>query len=146
MKRFMSRKVAVVGIAVGLTLGLSGAAFAYFTSIGSGSGSATVGVSTGIVLSSPSVGPLYPGAVATSVTVTINNPGTATERVGTISGVVTTQGGCLGSWFTVASISYNASVAGGLSPTAPTTVALTEAGVNQDACQNQTMAIVWSSN
>ncbi len=31
MKRFMNKKVAVVGIAVALVLGIGGAAFAYFT-------------------------------------------------------------------------------------------------------------------
>jgi hypothetical protein len=50
MKRFMSKKVAVVGIAVGLTLGLSGAAFAYFLSTGTGAGTATVGSASVIQL------------------------------------------------------------------------------------------------
>ncbi len=32
MKRFMNKKVATIGLAAGLLLGVGGAAFAYFTS------------------------------------------------------------------------------------------------------------------
>jgi hypothetical protein len=46
MKRFMNKKVAAAGLAVGLALGAAGAAFAYFTSTGSGSGTATTGSAT----------------------------------------------------------------------------------------------------
>ena len=37
MKRFMNKKVVAIGLAAGLTLGAAGAAFAYFTSTGTGS-------------------------------------------------------------------------------------------------------------
>ena len=43
MKRFMNKKVVAIGLAAGITLGGAGAAFAYFTSTGNGTGSATVG-------------------------------------------------------------------------------------------------------
>jgi hypothetical protein len=36
MKRFMNKKVAVVGVAVALVLGLGGAAFGYFATAGAG--------------------------------------------------------------------------------------------------------------
>ena len=144
---FLKQKKAVVALAAVAVVALAAiGAYAYFTSTGSGAGSATVGSSSTVALSSPSVGPLYPGATATPVTVTINNPGTGSEFVGTVSGTVTTNGGCLGSWFTVAPISYNTEVAGGASPTAATTVALNNLALNQDACQGKTMAIAWASN
>jgi hypothetical protein len=117
MKRFMSKKVAVVGIAVGLTLGLSGAAFAYFLSTGTGAGTATVGSASVIQLSSSVVGPLYPGGGSIWVPISVHNPSAANEYVGTISGVVTTQGGCLSSWFTVAPVSYNTTVLAGATTT-----------------------------
>jgi tetrahydromethanopterin S-methyltransferase subunit D len=50
MKRFMSKKVAVVGLAVALVIGIGGAAFAYFTSTGTGTGSAVVGTSSNLTL------------------------------------------------------------------------------------------------
>ena len=49
MKRFMSKKLLVVGVAVAVVLGVGGAAFAYFTTTGSGTGNAYVG--TGATLS-----------------------------------------------------------------------------------------------
>ena len=144
---FLKQKkgIATLAAVAVVALGAVGA-YAYFTSTGTGAGQATVGAASTINLSSPSVGPLYPGSGTVPVTVTINNPGTGSQLVGTVSGTVTTQGGCLGSWFTVAPINYNQQVAGGASPTAPTTVQMTNPAVNQDACQNLTMAIVWSSN
>jgi hypothetical protein len=43
MKRFMNKKLLVVGVVVALILGIGGAAFAYFTTTGSGTGSAPIG-------------------------------------------------------------------------------------------------------
>lgn len=77
MKRFMNKKVAVIGLAAGLALGAAGAAFAYWTSSGSGSGTATSGsTNANLTVSSteatangmgPNVGP-------EALTVTIANP------------------------------------------------------------------------
>ena len=98
-----------------------------------------------IVLSSPPVTTLYPGGATVPVTVTVA-PGSGNQFVGTVSGTVTTQGGCDGSWFTVAPVNDNAPVAGGGSPTADTTVQMNDSGTNQNACQGLTMAIAWLSN
>jgi hypothetical protein len=46
MKRFMNKKLLVVGVAVALVLGIGGGAFAYFTSQGAGTGSAQVGTTS----------------------------------------------------------------------------------------------------
>ena len=46
MKRIMNKKVAAIGLAAGLALGVAGGAFAYFTTTGNGNGSATVGTAT----------------------------------------------------------------------------------------------------
>jgi hypothetical protein len=147
MKKFLTSKKGIVLLATSVAAVVAAmGAYAYFSSTGTGAGSATVGSSGGILLSSPVVGDLYPGAAATPVTVSINNPNPGNEYVGTISGVVTTQGGCLGSWFTVAPIAFNTNVLHNTTVTSPTTVSLDESNSNQDACQGKTMAIVWSSN
>jgi hypothetical protein len=49
MKRFMNKKMLVVGVAVAVFLGVGGAAFAYFTTSGNGTGNAYTG--TGATLS-----------------------------------------------------------------------------------------------
>ena len=50
MKRFMNKKLLVVGVAVALVLGVGGAAFAYFSSTGSGTGSAGVGTGSNLII------------------------------------------------------------------------------------------------
>ena len=151
--RTSRKKLAVVagGLAV---LAFAGAAFAYFTNSGSGTGSASVGSSSEIALSSPLVGDLYPDGADVPVTVTIDNPGSGAQYVDTVSGVVETDDNgtpstaddCLGSWFEVDDITYQDTLAAGGSDTADTNVRMNDSGSNQDACQGDTLTITWSSN
>ncbi len=121
-------------------------AYAYFTQAGSGSGTATVGTSSAIQLSSPLVGTLYPGGADVPVTVTIQNPGTGSQYVDTVSGSVQDNGLCLGSWFQVDSITYQTTLAAGASDTSGTSVRMLDPGTNQDVCKGKTMVITWASN
>ncbi len=147
MRKYLTRKRVLLLAVAALAVGLGTGAYAYFTASGTGTGSATVGSASGIQLSSDAVGPLYPGAAATPVAVHVHNPGGGTQHVGTISGTVADNGGCLGSWFTVASVTYDQDVAGGGDGTdASSSISLDESGTNQDACQGKSMTITWSSN
>jgi hypothetical protein len=152
--RTSRKKLAAIagGLAV---LAFAGAAFAYFTNSGSGDGTADVGTSSEIELSSPLVGDLYPDGDDVPVTVTIHNPGSGTQYVGTVSGVVETDDGgtpsdasddCLGSWFEVDDIDYDGELAAGASDTADTNVRMLNVHSSQDACQDLTLDITWSSN
>jgi hypothetical protein len=90
---------------------------------------------------------LFPGGAAVPVTVHVHNPGSGAEFVNQITGTVADNGACLGSWFTVAPISYGQDVpAGSNGPNTSTTVTMADTGGNQDACQNASMTINWSSN
>ena len=69
-KRFLNKKVAAIGLAIGLAAGLGGAAFAYFTSTGAGNGTASVGT-TGAniaVEGTSSLVPLTPGGASATIT------------------------------------------------------------------------------
>jgi predicted ribosomally synthesized peptide with SipW-like signal peptide len=144
---FLKQKKGIAALAAVAVVALGAmGAYAYFTSVGTGAGTATVGTSSTVNLSSPNVGPLYPGSGTLPVTVTINNPGTGSQFVGTVSGTVATKAGCDGSWFTVAPIAFNAEVAGGASPTAATTVRMNNVASSQDACKGLAMDIAWASN
>jgi hypothetical protein len=147
MKRVITSKK---GIALLATLVVAAAAavgaYAYFSSTGAGSGSAAVGNSSTIILSSDPVGNLFPGGPSIPVTVHVVNPGGGNEQVNTITGAVQDNGGCLGSWFTVAPINYNQDLSPGAGPDASTTVTLNDIHAPQDACQGATMTINWSSN
>ena len=149
MRELLTRRRLIILVIVGIATANASGAFAYFLSTGSGTGPVAVGSSSSIQLSSPSVGPLYPGAAGVSVTLTIDNPSAGSEYVGTITGAIAnggSGGNCLGSWFTVAPIVYHTAVAGGTSPTAGTTVTMNDSGTNQDACQGAAMTINWSSD
>jgi len=59
MKRFMTKKVLVVGVVVAVLLGVGGAAFAYFTSTGTGTGSAPVGTASPVLIDQLGGTPMY---------------------------------------------------------------------------------------
>jgi hypothetical protein len=59
MKRFMSKKLLVVGVAVALVIGIGGAAFAYWTSSGTGTGSAQNGTATSLLIDQLGGTPMY---------------------------------------------------------------------------------------
>ena len=59
MKRFMSKKLLVVGVVVAVFLGVGGAAFAFFTSSGGGTGSATVATVSPLVINQIGGVPVY---------------------------------------------------------------------------------------
>ena len=146
MKKHSTKRRLIAVAVVVLAIGLGTGAFAYFTAGGSGTGSATVGSASTIQLSSDPVTGLYPGAAAVPITVHVHNPGNGSQYVGTITGTVADNGGCLGSWFTVASVTYNHDVAPGDGPDATSSISMTDANANQDACQGATLTINWSSN
>jgi hypothetical protein len=146
MRRYVTKKrVILLGIAA-LAIALGTGAFAYFTSSGSGTGTAGVGSSSTIQLSSGTVGGLFPGGADVPVTVTIHNPGSGAEYVGTVSGSVADNGGCSGTWFQVDNVTYGATLAAGGSDTVSTNVRMLDSGTNQNACQSQSMTINWTSN
>ncbi len=104
MKRFMNKKVAAIGVAAGLVLGLSGAAVAYFTSTGTGSGSGSVGTATNWGVSTATTGgPLYPGDATSDQTVAVTITNNATQGYEaidsfTVSVGTTNTDGSEGTW------------------------------------------------
>jgi len=146
MKRFSKRTwVAIVAV---LAIAMSAiGAFAYFTAAGSGSGNATVGAATAVVITSDvNATGLYPGGGNKSVAVHVNNPGSGQQFVNDVSGTVADNGGCLGSWFVVDTIDLNANIAPAATVDTTTNVRMNDSGTNQNACQNATLTINWTSN
>ena len=78
-----TRRKLLAGVSTVGVLILAGAAIAYFSSTGSGTGSATVGTSTAVTLHGSTTGSLYPGNSLT-VTFTADNPNSGKVEVGTI--------------------------------------------------------------
>jgi hypothetical protein len=118
MKRFMTRKVVTIGIAAGLTLGIAGAALAYFTATGSGTGHGTVGTSSPLAVNvSACTGPALVPGVGTQLCdfTVVNTAGNGSQSFTTTSAALTTDAGggvydttsaafvdgCQASWFDV---------------------------------------------
>lgn len=153
----ISRKRAFAALGCVAALAAAGAAIAYFTSNGAGTGSASVGSSSAVTLHASIASSLYPGA-SSAVTFTVDNPSSGSQRVGTVSlasisvdaghsGCSTTIGGGNPD-FTMAAVPVNQVFApgNGQSVSATGTLAMNETGVNQDACQGATLTLHLTNN
>src|SRR6476469_2870901 len=80
----LNRKRVVIGLASVCVVAVAAVAYAYFTSTGSGTATATVGTSSAVTVKGTVSGTLYPGASAT-VTLTVDNPSSGKQRVGTVT-------------------------------------------------------------
>jgi hypothetical protein len=87
MKRFMNKKVATIGLAAGLVLGIGGAAFAYFDGSGTGTGDTTAGSGHTVTLHATIGGTsaIVPGDGGQPVTFTADNANATSVKVATIS-------------------------------------------------------------
>jgi hypothetical protein len=153
----LNRKRVIIGLAGVCVVAIAAVAYAYFTSTGSGTATATVGTSSAVTIKGTVSGTLYPGASAT-VTLTVDNPSSGKQRVGTVSlekitadaghptcSVVTTGGN---PDFTMADVVVNKTYGPGSGQAVTPTGSLTmnDTGINQDACQGATLTLSLKSN
>jgi hypothetical protein len=137
MKRFMNKKVAAIGLAAGLVLGGAGAAFAYFSAQGNGSGTGLTGSTTAWTVNSPipTGGPLYPNVGAETFGFTVTNNSNGSQGLNAVTATVSPHNAnCLASWYDVA---IDAGTA------APTTATETYAlPINIDTASSQNVSVV----
>jgi hypothetical protein len=126
-------------------------AFAYFTTTGSGTGSATVGSASSVTIHGTVATSLYPGTSST-VSFTVDNPSTGSQRVHQIllSSVSTDAGhsGCVMTDFTMPNVTVDQVFpsGNGQAVTATGTLTMVETGLNQDACQGAPLTLHLASN
>jgi len=148
------RRIAIVVGASAMVLAGGGAAFAYFTASGSGTGAATVG-STGSwgVSQASSTGTIFPGSGSSVITFNVKNNGSADQQFSLAQATVNSSGGditqggnavatCSSTWFN-ASVSsdpsLNQNVAGGATVQVQVTVTMpSDSADNQNGCQGAT--------
>jgi len=127
--------------------------YAYWTSTGTGSASATNASSNGtIALNGSFAGGLAPGGSKT-ITFTADNAGTSSLRVGTIHAVVSIDAphvalGCLASDFTVADVVQNQTVpasTSGFALPVNGSIVFADTASNQDGCKGATVTLTLSS-
>lgn len=157
MGRFVRRKGMLISIGIIAGLAVAGMAVAYFTSLGSGTGTAAVGSSSNVTLHGAVASALAPGASST-VTFTVDNSSSGAELVKAIhlasiapdaghsscSAVIT--GG--NPDFTLPDVVANQSISpgNGQAVTATGTLTMRDTGVSQDACQGATLTLNLTSN
>ncbi|HVQ60219.1 MAG TPA: hypothetical protein VMS60_15060 [Solirubrobacterales bacterium] len=146
--------MALAGLCV---FGIAAAAYAYFTTTGSGTATATVGTSSAVVLKGTVTGNLYPGS-SSPVTLTVDNPSSGKQRVGTISlEKITPDAGHASCSvlisggnpdFTMADVVVNKVFGPGNAQavTPGGTLAMNDTGVSQDACQGATLTLTLKNN
>jgi hypothetical protein len=153
--RKLSKRAAYITSAAIAVLLVAGIAFAYFTSTGSGTGSATVGsAANDITVTGTGGSDLYPGGPGVTVSFTASNGSDFNQKLSNIQLVsVSGPGGCD---TTVPTVFHMADVAvgadGNLAPNA-SSVALTETGMlymedngaNQDPCQGGSLMLTFST-
>jgi hypothetical protein len=147
----ISKKGVIFGLSAGVALGVTGAAFAYFSSTGSGTGSASVGTSTtwGVSVTTATGGPLLPGGTSTeSQNYVITNNSAGTQGITGVTATVANSGAgnaCLGAWFTATpstpSTGLVTSIAPGGTATGTITITMQDTGTNQDACKSVTPVV-----
>jgi len=157
MKKHLSKKRVVLAAIVVAALAIaSGVAYAYFTATGAGTGSATVGSATNIVLTPTITGTLYPGGTPASVSILVKNNGAGAQHVGTVSlasippdaghsGCTTAVGG-----FSMAAVAVNqtltASPSAGDHTTVTGSLVMADTAANQNVCQGATLTLNLTSN
>src|SRR6186997_2737307 len=81
---WISRQRALVALGCIGALAVAGGAFAYFTSSGSGTGTASVGSASAVTLHATVNSNLFPGS-SSPVSLTVDNPSSGVQRVGTVT-------------------------------------------------------------
>jgi hypothetical protein len=153
----ITKRRAVVALGCAAVLALAAGAYAYFTTTGSGTGTATVGSSSPVTLHATVGSNLYPGSSAT-VSFTVDNPSSGSQRVGTISLSSITVDAAHSTCstvitggtpdFTMPAVAVNKVFGTGNGQTVTPTGSLTmnETGVSQDACQGATLTLHLANN
>lgn len=146
------RRPAVIAlISLVSVVGIGTAAYAYWTSQGTGTGSATTGeVDSVTVTQTGAPEGLYPGGPAVALAGTIVNDNDSDVTVGALTAVVSDGGndGCEADDFVIeGTATLGSSLIQENSSTTWTglTVRLAETGVNQDACQNTEITITYTA-
>jgi hypothetical protein len=136
----------MIPLAAVAVLAVAGVALAFFTSSGTGSGTASVGTDAGVTIDPVTIaGTLYPNGPAATVDFTINNTSTDTSvHVGKVvadtsagtHGITGLPAGCSASDFTFDDVTVGNDIAAGDSIPGSGSLSMADSGVNQDACKN----------
>lgn len=144
MPRITTKKFGLVAAATAILLLVGGIAFAYWTSSGTGTGSATTGTDTAwdVQVDDTTQGILTPDGPKETIAFSVTNDSTGTQAftsaVPSVTG--TSSSGCTAADFNVDNVQIVAgSVAAGGVVNGTFDLQMVDTGVNQDACRGVTV-------
>ena len=163
MFRRFTKKRTIVALGVVAALAITGAAVAFFTAGGSGSGSATVGSASNVTVNQTStISGLYPGATGQALSGNFDNNGSGPVKIGSVTAEVTgvtpasgnthTANGkpdCATSDFEITGSSNDPGsipVGAGQGTWNGLSVDMKETGANQDNCQGASLTITYTAH
>lgn len=144
MPRITRKKYGVIAAATAILLLVGGIAYAYWTSTGSGNGTATTGTSSDweVTIDSINTADLSPAGPTKTISFHVKNNNSGVQNLqNTVASVVdTSNSGCTTADFAVGTtaITYG-NVASGATVDGTFTLQMVETGSNQDACKNVTV-------
>jgi hypothetical protein len=148
MKRMTTRTAIIGGAAAAALLLGGGVAFAFWTSNGSGTGTAEAGVTTALTIT-PVAAPtdLYPDGPAQLVTVNVANDSDSDVKLASVDVDVTSAPPlCLLADFTVTTVDTDIIIPGGGNVDVDAAnIALENTAVNQDACKGATLGLTFTA-
>jgi hypothetical protein len=148
----MKKKSAALVTAGVITVAAAGGAYAYWTTTGSGTGSATTGTSTAfnVTTDGASGGPLTPGGPSQTVAFHVQNPSSGIQRLQTVTVSVanadgtpwTAVSGCSSADYAVSPASFTpADVAPSGVVSGTVTISMNNLSTIQDACKGVTVPL-----
>jgi hypothetical protein len=145
--RFRKRTWVLFGVIAAIAAMASVGAYAYWTTTGAGTGSASTGNNSALVLHGSASPALYPGSSST-VSFTVDNSSPGSQYLGTIQFTgIDPVSGCVAGDFTMPDVVANQNIpsGNGNAVTAQGTLSYADNG-NQDGCKNKSITLNFTSN
>jgi hypothetical protein len=149
MRKINNKKKAAAVLGAGvIALTSGGVALAYWTSSGTGTGTAATGTTANVTVNETTpTTTLYPGG-SVALAGTFDNTNSSAIKVGTVTATVgTLPTGCVAGDFTITGTGVvNAEIDAGSNVGAWSgiTLAMNDTSANQDACKSQTVPVTFS--
>jgi hypothetical protein len=153
----ITKKTTSIAAAALLTVGIAGGAYAYWTSLGSGTGSASTGTSTSWAVTTDAAtgSPLTPGGPTQTVTFHVKNDNSGVQHLTAVAVTVanadgtpwTAVTGCSAADYTVgAPVVTAGDVVSGATVNGTVTVTMANLSSNQNGCKNAVVPLYVSAS
>src|ERR1019366_9229319 len=149
--RFTKKSKTIMADAAIVGLASAGVAYAYWTTSGTGSTTATTGTVVGITVNeTTSATNLYPGGPAQPLAGTFTDSNAGAGYVASVTAALgTLPTGCLPADFTIAGtalVGANVAAGTGVGSWSGLTITMNNTGVSQNACKASSIPLVLTSN